>query len=1058
MSFLERFLRNHVLANLAFVLVLIIGAMAYSQMPRQQDPTINFNWIQVFTYLPGASAADVEKRITDPLEDAIDRVPNIKFVNSSSREGVSSILVRFEDINDRIFDKRINDLRREIQNKESELPDDATTPFVIEITSSNGFPTASIVVYGEDSGENLHARARLIEKDLERIKGVDSVTPYGWRKPELQVRFNPDYLVTLGINPNDLLETIKANFRDISAGTYDVGQQAWLVRVIGAKSDPEYLAQIPVLTNRGEIALGSIAEIALTREEATELINYQGKSAILLTLSKQANTNTISLLERVKNYIDSRNQVKGATGVAIYLVDDQTESTKDALNVMQTNALLGLFLVLLVTWLFLGIRIAFLTSIGIPFILAGTFILLKAFGETLNISVLLGVVISLGMLVDDAVVVVESIYYRLQRGMSSINATIAALREVFAPVTTAVLTTIAAFMPLMLIPGILGKFMKVIPMVVCTALAVSLIEAYWMLPSHIMASDPNKPLRSPHQRQHWAWVTLKVFSGVFFIQWIWLNVIIPIEEHLLLHRENVMHAIRIRYTRWLIKVLRYPGRALSAASLLLVIAISGFIVGAIKMEFFASDPKRIFYVNVVMPTGTTLEDTQAKIAKIEQTVLNHIPENELRAAVSISGRMLTETSAFFGDRYGQVLVSLNPVSTGMRNVDTVIDTMREDINATQGTQFIYFFRIEGGPPKTKPVDIKVTGVDFNDIRAAKKDLVELLENQPYLKDIEVDDSPGQRELNLELNLDAINRVNLNPATVSTIVRLLVDGAKAATTRHKGDELEVKVISNQKQSNNINDILNFRVTTPNGKQVPLHALVKSETSTGMNRIRHYKLRRAITVKADIDKTLVNEKQANNLIKEAWHKYKGKHSNVELDYSGLLDDLNETINSLFFYFLIGIGLIYLILGTQFKSYFQPLLILASIPLAFAGVAIGLLITRNPLSLTGMYGVVALGGIAVNSAIVLISAANDRLAAGMSVNHAIIYASRRRVVPILITALTTIAGLFSLATGLGGSSLLWGPVATAIVWGLSISTVLTLFIIPLLYRYFMQRSHDN
>lgn len=1022
MAFLEKFLRNHVLANLAFVLVLIVGAISYSQMPRQQDPTINFNWIQIFTYLPGASAADVEKRITDPLEDAVDRVANIKFVNSSSREGVSSMLIRFDDINERTFDKRVNDLRREIQNKEAELPEDATTPYVIEITSSNGFPTASIVIYGEDSGENLHNRARTIEKDIERIKGVDSVTPVGWRKSELQVRFKPDHLVALGVNPTDLMDTIRANFRDVSAGAYEVGQQTWLVRVLGAKNNPEYLAQMPVITNRGEIALGSIADVSLTREKAEQLISYQGKPAILLTVAKQANTNTLSLLERVNDYIASRNEVSQNTGVALYLVDDQTQVTRDALSVMQNNALLGLFLVLIVTWLFLGIRIALLTSIGIPFILAGTFILLKSFGETLNVSVLLGVVISLGMLVDDAVVVVESIYYRLQRGKSALESTMEALKEVFAPVTTAVLTTMAAFMPLMLIPGILGKFMKVIPMVVCTALAVSLIEAYWMLPAHIMGMKPNFK-RTKMQ----------------------------------IKREALMHNIRLQYTRWLIKVLRYPLRALSVTVLILSIAIGGFASGAIKVDFFASDPLRIFYVNIKMPQGTTLKQTQDMVLKLEQKALSYIKDGELRASVGISGQMFTEVSAAFGDRYGQVMMSLNPVRGNMREVDDIIDTMRTEIKSMPGAENIYFFRLAGGPPTTKPVDIKVTGDDFDDIRAATKDLTTLLKQQAFLKDIEVDDNPGQRELNLELDLDAINRVNMNPATVSSIVRLLVDGSKAATTRYRGDELEVRVISEQENSNNINDILNFRVTTPVGTQVPLNSLVRSTPDTGMARIRHYKLRRAITVKADIEKSLINEKDANQRIKDAWKaQYAAVHNNVKLDYSGLLDDLNETISSLVFYFLIGVGLIYLILGTQFRSYFQPLLIIfTSLPLAFAGVAIGLLITQNPLSLMGMYGVVALGGIAVNSAIVLISAANDRIAAGMSVNHAIIYASRRRVVPILITALTTIAGLFSLATGLGGQSLLWGPVATAIVWGLSISTVLTLFIIPLLYRFFMQRS---
>lgn len=1033
MSFLERFLRNHVLANLAFVLVLAVGLWSYSELPRQRDPTINFNWIQIFTYLPGASAADIEKRLTEPLEDAIERVPDIKFVNSSSRDGVSSILIRFEDIDDRIFDKRVNDLRREIQNKEAELPEDATTPYVVEITSSNGFPTASVVVYGQDSGENLHSRARQIEKDIERISGVDSVTPVGWRQSELQVRFDPGRLEALGINPTDILDTIRANFRDVSAGDYRVGEQSWLVRVLGANSDPEYLAQMPVVTTRGEIALGNIARIELTRSKPEQYTSYLGQPAILLSISKRANTNTLELLDRIKLYIEERNAVSANAGISLYLVDDQTQATRDALSVMQTNALLGLLLVLLVTWLFLGFRIAVLTSIGIPFILAGTFILLRSFGETLNISVLLGVVISLGMLVDDAVVVVEAIYYRLERGANAIQATVEALREVFAPVTTAVLTTLAAFLPLMLIPGILGKFMKVIPLVVSTALAVSLIEAYWMLPAHIMGIKPEHKKPSKIQQK----------------------------------RKAAMHSIRLRYTRFLITVLRYPGRALSTGLGLLLVAILAFILGAIKVDFFASDPLRLFYINVTMPTGTSLRETHDLMERIEAKAMQYYEPEELRASVSISGQMFTEVSALFGDRYGQIMVSLEPQRNGMRSVDEVIEAMRAEIESTAGPENIYFFRLAGGPPVTKPVDIKVTGQDFDEIRSATEDLVALMKDMPFLTDIEVDDTPGQRQLNLSLKLDAINQAGLNPATVSSVVRLLVDGSMAATTRYRGEELEVRVQSDQQGSQDARDLLNFRLTTPAGEQVPLHSLVEADTSIGTNRIRHYKLRRAITVKADIDKTVPinpdsllfkgnhNEKTANAAIKAAWQDYRSRHSNIDLDFSGLLDDLNETINNLFVFFLVGVGLIYLILGTQFRSYFQPLLILSTIPLAFAGVAIGLLITQNPLSLSSMYGVVALGGIAVNSAIVLISAANDRIKQGMSVNHAIIYAARRRVVPILITSLTTIAGLFSLATGLGGTSLLWGPVATAIVWGLMISTALTLFLIPLLYRFFMQRA---
>lgn len=1024
MLFWSRLLQNHVLANLTFALVIIVGALSYMQMPRQQDPTINFNWINIITFMPGTSAEDMEKRVTDPLEDAVRRVPDIKFSQSSTREGSSMILVRFNEMSSQTFDKRINDLRREVQNKTAQLPDAATEPYIAEITSSSGFPTAMLAVYGQDSGENLHQRARLVERDLERIKGIDTADATGWREAQLVIRFNAMKLEALGVNPTDIMQTIAANFKDVSAGEYDVGGNTWLVRLQGAKADPNYLASLPIVTQQGEVEIGRLADVELTREDPEEIVDFDGNPAVMLSVTKQPNTNTLKLIERIKEYIDKKNRNSSVTGVSLALVHDETLKTREALGVMQTNALFGLILVMLMAWLFLGLRVALLTSIGIPFILAGTFILLRGYGETLNISVLLGVVISLGMLVDDAVVIVEAIYYRIQRGADALTAALEAIKEVATPVTVAVMTTCAAFLPLMLIPGIIGKFMKVIPMVVCTALAVSLIEAFWMLPSH-MLSVKAKPLSQRTRTE--------------------------------LMRESALHWLRLKYTKILTKTMRYPLITLLVTLIALTAPVGyGFGTGKVKFDFFASDPSRLFFVNVYLPTGGTLEHAQNIVNQIKERVDSNLTPEERNTLISYSGQMFTETSMLRGSQYAQIMVSLAPKKGNMREVGDVIEALREPVNSINGPKLVSFFNIKGGPPSTSPVDIKVKGQNFDEIRHAARQLKAIMEDMPELKDVEIDETSGQQQLNLELNLDAIKRANLNPTTVSDTLRLLVDGSQIASTRASGEELKVYVRADSQSSNRIEDVLNFRLTSPTGQAIPLQALVRINKNVGVSKIKHYKFKRTITVSAGIDKALTNEREANDKIKQAWAQYESKHPNIELDFSGLLDDLNETINSLGFYFLIGVGLIYLILGTQFKSYFQPFLIITTVPLAFCGVVIGLLITGNPLSLMGLYGVVALAGIAVNAAIVLISAANDRLKAGMSVNHAIIYAARRRVVPIIITALTTIAGLFSLATGLGGHSLLWGPVATAIVWGLAISTLLTLFIIPILYRIFMSDAN--
>ena len=1018
---LARFLGNHVLANLTFAVVLVMGVLAYLALPREQDPTINFNWIDITTIMPGAAAESIESQVTDILEEAIETIDDVRFVSSNSREGVSSILVRFQDIDSNTFDKRVTDLRREIQNKESELPDAAEDPIISEITTSNAFPIATLVVTGPADDENLRQQARTIKQDIERLPGVDNVLPLALREPELQVQFIPERLAGVGITPTDLADTVSRYYRDIAAGTVRINQQNWLLRLQGEINDPQYLASLPVLTAQGEVALGTLAEITRSRDKATQLVRVDGQPAVLLAINKKPNTNLLELVERVKVFIQERNAFSQATGIKLTLIDDQTQITRTALNLMQNNALVGLGMVLIVTWLFLGSTIALLTCIGIPFILAGTFWLLSVFGQTLNVTVLLGVVISLGMLVDDAVVVVEAIFYRLQRGFDALSATVAALQEVFAPVTTAVFTTMAAFMPLMLLPGILGKFMMVIPLVVTTALAISLVEAYWMLPAHIIAADVN--LSQPKRSQRL--------------------------------RNRALRRIRLSYARLLVKVLRWPKTSLLVVLFMLIGTFGITASGLIKFDFFASDTLRLFYVNIEMPVGTPLTQTLDKVLQVEEKVNRHIQSGEARAVVSYAGQAFTEIAPQFGDHYGQILVGLQPKTDSMRSVEEMIEAMRNDVESTVGPIKVSFLRLAGGPPTSKPISVKVRGDNITELRAAVADLKTAISENPLIRDISDDDSSGLMELKLRLNQDAVKRANLDPFVLARTLNLLADGAIVASLQDRGETVDVRVRAKPVVRDSLDELLNIRLATPAGGDIPLAELVEQETRQSQGNIRHYNFRRAITVEADIDKTQTDTVQANEFVKQQWQTLQARYPNVNLDFSGELDDIQESLDAIAVLFLFGVGLMYVILGTQFRSYFQPLMILATVPMAFTGVVLGLLLTNNPLSLFTLYGVVALAGIAVNSAIVLISAANARLESGMSVLHATIYAARRRVIPIIITSLTTIAGLFSLAAGIAGHSLIWGPVATAIVWGLAFSTVLTLLVIPLLYRLFMSRK---
>ena len=817
-------------------------------------------------------------------------------------------------------------------------------------------------------------------------------------------------------------DTVAAWFRNTLAGRIRVQDHEWLVRLQGKTPDPEVLAQAAIPVAGGRVALSEVAQVSRAHERTSQLVSYNDQPAIMLSITKQAKTNTLQLVERLNALAAERNPLLAGQGLVLTMLDDQTDVTRNAIGIMESNALLGLIAVLLMCWLFLGTRLALLVGLGVPFSLAGTFLVLSVIDSTLNLTVLLGVVIALGMLVDDAVVVVEAIYYRLTRGEEARSAVIEGVKEVAFPVLSSVLTTIAAFLPLMLLPGILGKFMFVVPFVVTVALAVSLAEAFWILPTHVLAIRPGVATRKGRAQQM---------------------------------RERFTHWVRVKYSRLLLRVMRWP--RLAVVFLLLVVLGAGGAVGGglVRMQFFAFDSFRLFYVNVDMPAGIALERSLAEAERVAQIVKRELDGDEVRSVTAYAGLKFTDTEPLYGDQYAQVLVSLQPRRGVLRETAEVIDALRAPVAAVPGEAKLSFLELKGGPPTAKPISVKVKTDDYRELRAAADALRAAVERIPGVKDLTDDDVPGRTELKLVLNREKLANAGVGAGEVSRLLRLHGEGETVASTRDGGEKVDVVVRARPEVLTDIDQLLQRTVPLADGGSVPLSALLDQQPRIAKGYIRHYQLKRAITVEADLDNEKMDTLEANKRLKAAWAELQPRFPNTQLDFSGELDDIQESIDSMTRLFALGVGLIYLILATQFRSYWQPLIILVTVPLAFTGVVLGLIISGNPLSLYTLYGVIALTGIAVNSAIVLIDAANERREAGMSTLHAVVYAARRRVVPILITSTTTIGGLFSLAVGLGGKSLMWGPVAASIVWGLGFSTILTLFAIPLIYRLTMGRG---
>jgi len=489
--------------------------------------------------------------------------------------------------------------------------------------------------------------------------------------------------------------------------------------------------------------------------------------------------------------------------------------------------------------------------------------------------------------------------------------------------------------------------------------------------------------------------------------------------------------------------------------LLLLLGVGyAFHKNLIKVDFFAADSLPIFYISVEMPVDSSLAETIAVTEAVDKQARAYLQGDELRSVANYAGQKFTQTEVVFGDHFGQVVVSLHADRQSPRSVKAIVASMTDAVKQVSGAVNIDFLILKEGPPAGKAINVKVRGQDFAQLRLASDDLIAFLHTLPGISNISDTDVAGRLQLDVRLKQDKLQQLKLSPRQVQNTLSLLGTGQLISKIRHQGEKIEVIVRLPKQGYAHLDALLDTPLHLPNQTPITLRELVDIKVHRAKSNIRHYNLRRTIDVSADLDNLKLATLAANQQIQTYWAQHGQRYPSINLDFSGELDDIQESLDGMLVLFLFGVGLMYLILGAQFRSYFQPLIILFSvIPLAFIGVAIGLIVSQNPLSMFTLYGVVALTGIAVNAAIVLISAAHDRLERGMRPTHATLYAAKRRFVPILITSLTTIASLFSLATGLAGDSLIWGPIATAIVWGLGFSTVLTLYVIPFLLRTFVR-----
>ncbi len=1006
-------LRSHRLADLLFVVVLTLGAWSYFAMPRAQYPEVELNWVAVAVVWPGAGAQDVEREIAVPLETAVRRVPDVALVTSTSRDHVAMLLVRFKDLHHARFERRLAALDREIRQAAAAFPKESRSPRIVELTSSNFFPTAMVVVSGEAADGRVCRLAETTKQILERLPGVGRVWAYGLRGRELAVNFDPKALERENVSLEDLTRAVAEQTRSLPAGMADIGERRYAMRVEGLPANPDFLGELPIPDARGRLVpLSQLAKIGAGVSPARELVRLDGRPAVLLSVTKSENVNTLELTQAIRDLIADKNKAFGAP--VLTLLDDQSAITREAIGVMEVNALFGLAVVLAVTWFFLGKRMALLTSLGVPFALAGMFLALHLLGQTMNVSVLLGVAIVLGIPLDDAVVVADAIRRRLSAGMDRIAAVSEALKEVARPVTASVFATCLAFLPLLFLPGLMGRFMFVTPLAVIITLLMSMVASLWLLPRHASAWGG-------HSREE-GW------------------------------RDDLARRMRYFYGRALAKAFRRPLPVIALFGAVFLLAGAAIGLEWVKPRWFASDPLRVFNINVRMPPATPLAQTLKAAREVELIARRQARPGEVKASLATAGLQFTPSELAIGEHLGQITVSLAPESTGARGVDAFVAALRPALKL-DGAESVSVQVLSADLPMLSNLSLRLSGAPMARLAAAAGDLGRVLETQPGFSDVQDDASSSQPGMNLRVDAPAAARAGLDPFKLAAMLRLQFEGVAVGKLADGDESLDVVVRGQPMSATALQSWLASPWKLPDGRVVNPGDLFTLQMETVPSELRRVNGERTVTLRAAFDQDKLTARQALAEVNTAWAKLAARHPGVLLEQGGEMDDVKASLNNLLGLLLLGFALMYGLLAVQFGRLVLPMVILATAPLALAGVAIGLLATGQPLTLYTLYGCVALSGVAVNASIVLAAAGEERLARGMAPMAAAFSAARRRLLPIIITTLTVIGGLISLAFGWGGNSLLWGPVASSIVWGLAVATPLTLFVTPLMHGWLMR-----
>ncbi len=1003
------------------LIILIVGTYSYITLPRESNPDITIPIVLVQTTYEGVSSSDIESLITNPIERKLRGLKNVEEISSVSAEGSSMISVEFvPDVN---IDDAMQWVRDKVDQAKGDLPVDLENdPSILEINLAE-FPILMVAVSGDVGETLLKGVAEELEENIEEIQGVLDVVLTGGREHEVRVEVDPDRLAAYRISFSEIVSAVARENVNIPGGSIDIGEGKYLLRIPGEFTDPAQIDNVVMVVRGGKpIYFKDLATVDFTFEDATSYARLNSETTVTLAVKKRTGENIIEVTDRIFALLEMAKPML-PEGVELSVTLNQSKDIRRMVNELENNILTGLILVVAVLFIFLGLRNSFFVALAIPFSMLLSFIIIQALGMTLNMVVLFSLILALGMLVDNAIVIVENIYRHMQEGSSRVEAARTAASEVGWPVISSTITTLCAFLPMIFWPGIMGEFMKYLPITLIITLSSSLFVALVITPT-VCA------------------YFMRVKKG---------------EVQPDIERTRVVRL----YRQTLELALRHQGVTIALAVAGLFAILSLYIVLGHGVELFPeTEPNRAF-VEIKAPEGTSL-DTSDSYARIAEKVV--LPEQDVRFTTAEVG-VGSSGDLGSGGSSGQShmsKISIEFVDRDERHEPStaVLARVRDELAGFAGAE-IKVEKEKQGPPTGAPVTIEIIGENVDIVTSLVEQARRLIKDVPGLVDLKDDLARAKPEIRVQVDREKATLLGLSTADISVMVKASISGEKMGVYRDGKDEYDIMVRLPEERRETMADIENLLVPTNTGAPVPLSTVARLEIGSGFGSIRHIDQKRVVSITGNTE-----GRNSNEVLLEVQSRLSGMDvpSGYRVNYAGEQEEQQKASAFLAKAFMIAIFLISLVLITQFNSVSQTFIVMSSVVLSLTGVFIGLMVTVTPFGIimTGI-GVISLAGVVVNNAIVLIDYINQLRQQGMALQEALVKAGTVRFRPVMLTAITTILGLLPMAIGVsfdfrsfsweigGESAEWWGPMAIAVIFGLSIATVLTLVVVPVLYSLF-------